>query len=54
MRHPASSYVQGINDLATPFIVVYLGEYFPNHTCDNVLDGEIMDQVNDEIMEEVS
>lgn len=54
MRHPASSYVQGINDLATPFIVVYLGEYFPNHTCDNVLDGEIVDQVNDEIMEEVS
>ena len=23
MRHPASSYVQGINDLATPFLVVF-------------------------------
>mmetsp|Transcript_13727 Transcript_13727/g.20913 ORF Transcript_13727/g.20913 Transcript_13727/m.20913 type:complete len:536 (+) Transcript_13727:43-1650(+) len=25
-RHPASSYVQGINDLATPFIVVFVRE----------------------------
>jgi len=28
MRHPASSYVQGINDLATPIIAVFLSEYF--------------------------
>lgn len=27
MRHPASGYVQGINDVATPFIVVFLSEY---------------------------
>jgi hypothetical protein len=27
MRHPASGYVQGINDLATPFFVVFLSEY---------------------------
>jgi len=26
-RHPASGYVQGINDLATPFFVVFLSEY---------------------------
>ena len=26
MRHPASSYVQGINDLAMPLIVTYLTE----------------------------
>jgi len=24
MRHPASGYVQGINDLVTPFFVVFL------------------------------
>lgn len=29
MRHPASGYVQGINDVATPFIVVFLSEYLP-------------------------
>ncbi|KAK7264371.1 hypothetical protein RJT34_31979 [Clitoria ternatea] len=27
IRHPASGYVQGINDLVTPFLVVYLSEY---------------------------
>ncbi|WCJ41280.1 Ypt/Rab-GAP domain of gyp1p superfamily protein [Euphorbia peplus] len=32
IRHPASGYVQGINDLATPFMVVFLSEY---------LEGEI-------------
>uniref|UniRef100_A0A2P2LYY6 Rab-GAP TBC domain-containing protein n=1 Tax=Rhizophora mucronata TaxID=61149 RepID=A0A2P2LYY6_RHIMU len=28
IRHPASGYVQGINDLATPFMVVFLSEHF--------------------------
>eukprot|EP00850_Spirogloea_muscicola_P010357 SM000060S19689 [mRNA] locus=s60:670757:673815:+ [translate_table: standard] len=28
IRHPASGYVQGINDLVTPFMVVFLSEYF--------------------------
>ncbi len=27
IRHPASGYVQGINDLATPFFQVFLGAY---------------------------
>ena len=27
MRHPASGYVQGINDLLTPFYFVFLGEH---------------------------
>lgn len=27
IRHPASGYVQGINDLITPFFVVFLTEY---------------------------
>lgn len=27
MRHPASGYVQGINDLLTPFFVVFLSEH---------------------------
>ncbi|KAI9297483.1 RabGAP/TBC [Neoconidiobolus thromboides FSU 785] len=29
-RHPASGYVQGINDLATPFIMVFIADYFKN------------------------
>lgn len=27
IRHPASGYVQGINDLVTPFFIVFLSEY---------------------------
>ncbi|KAG0477700.1 hypothetical protein HPP92_012419 [Vanilla planifolia] len=27
IRHPASGYVQGINDLVTPFLIVFLQEY---------------------------
>lgn len=27
IRHPASGYVQGINDLATPFFQVFLDAY---------------------------
>ena len=30
IRHPASGYVQGINDLVTPFFVVFLSEYLPS------------------------
>lgn len=30
LRHPASGYVQGINDICTPFIIVFLSEYIPN------------------------
>lgn len=30
MRHPASGYVQGINDLVTPFFVVFLQELIPS------------------------
>lgn len=29
-RHPASSYVQGINDLATPLVSVFLSEFYDN------------------------
>lgn len=36
IRHPASGYVQGINDLATPFYVVFLNAAIPTdvHKCD--------------------
>lgn len=30
IRHPASGYVQGINDLVTPFFVVFLQEHLPD------------------------
>lgn len=45
-RHPASSYVQGINDLATPLIAVFISE----HIDGNVLQGENLDNLTEEIM----
>jgi hypothetical protein len=32
IRHPASGYVQGINDLATPFFQVFLSAYIDSDT----------------------
>lgn len=54
MRHPASSYVQGINDLATPLIAVFISGYFPKLDVEEeVLSGEVMVDVTDAILEEV-
>ena len=33
VRHPASGYVQGINDLLTPFFAVFLTEYSDASKC---------------------
>ncbi|XP_056133453.1 TBC1 domain family member 22A [Lampris incognitus] len=35
IRHPASGYVQGINDLVTPFFVVYVFEYIEAEEVEN-------------------
>ena len=50
MRHPASSYVQGINDLATPLIAVFMSGYFEGKDC---LDGEVMGDVTDQMLDEI-
>ncbi|KAJ2719849.1 GTPase-activating protein [Coemansia sp. Benny D115] len=39
-RHPASGYVQGINDLATPFFHVFLNE-LPSKNIDQLTDEEM-------------
>jgi hypothetical protein len=38
MRHPASGYVQGLNDLVTPFFVIFLSQWKNNGDIDQVLD----------------
>jgi hypothetical protein len=51
LHHPASGYVQGINDLLTPFIAVFLSEYVEGghdqpHSCDlGVLQQDAFDAV---------
>lgn len=58
MRHPASSYVQGINDLATPLLAVFLADYYyddsgTNSSSVTVLDGHIMNHCSDERLQQV-
>jgi hypothetical protein len=50
MRHPASSYVQGINDVATPLIVVFLADYYGGQ---DVLDGSVMHHLSEERLDEL-
>ena len=38
MRHPASGYVQGINDLAAPLILVFLAEHVNELKMHNIYD----------------
>jgi len=38
IRHPASGYVQGINDLVTPFWQVFLGAYISNPDIESGMD----------------
>ncbi len=44
-RHPASGYVQGINDLVTPFLAVFLSPH---------MEGSVGDESETEFLEEVS
>ncbi|KAL7715289.1 TBC domain containing protein [Entamoeba marina] len=45
IRHPASGYVQGMNDLIVPFLVVYLSEYtyglYDQQLIDNLTEDEL-------------
>eukprot|EP00531_Pseudo-nitzschia_arenysensis_P000022 CAMPEP_0116148794 /NCGR_PEP_ID=MMETSP0329-20121206/18572_1 /TAXON_ID=697910 /ORGANISM="Pseudo-nitzschia arenysensis, Strain B593" /LENGTH=477 /DNA_ID=CAMNT_0003645001 /DNA_START=215 /DNA_END=1648 /DNA_ORIENTATION=+ len=50
MRHPASSYVQGINDLATPLFAVFLAD---DYEGEDVLDGKVMVVLEEDRLDEV-
>ncbi|GLT91596.1 hypothetical protein SLE2022_094760 [Rubroshorea leprosula] len=46
IRHPASGYVQGINDLVTPFLVVFLSEYLEGSVDSWSIDNLSTEQVS--------
>lgn len=48
MRHPASGYVQGMNDLVTPFFFVFLSEYAPAGTGMEMLRWTSLASLNNE------
>ena len=37
MRHPASGYVQGFNDLCVPFFIVFFLDFFNHITINELL-----------------
>lgn len=50
LRHPASGYVQGINDLATPFWQVFLSTYITDFNIERGMDpGQLPRQVLDAV-----
>lgn len=52
MRHPSSGYVQGINDIVTPFIIVFLSEHIPINYETVEIPAEFGD-VSEEILNQV-
>lgn len=52
MRHPASGYVQGFNDLVTPFIAIFLGQYITfDYIVLNVSEECVLDLGEDILLE---
>lgn len=51
VRHPASGYVQGINDLVTPFFIVFLHQVLPGGTDLDEVDVENVDTEKRDIVE---
>ncbi|KAH8671251.1 rab-GTPase-TBC domain-containing protein [Xylariales sp. PMI_506] len=50
IRHPASGYVQGINDLVTPFWQVFLGTYITDNNIESGMDpGQLPKPVLDAV-----
>ena len=50
VRHPASGYVQGINDLVTPFFQVFLGLYITDPSIESGMDpGQLPKPVLDAV-----
>ncbi|KAL3115814.1 hypothetical protein niasHT_007819 [Heterodera trifolii] len=51
IRHPASGYVQGINDLVTPFFIVFLSEFIPDEMDMGTFDLAHLSRAQVEIVE---
>lgn len=50
LRHPSTSYVQGMNDIVTPLFAVFLSEFYDGQ---NMLDGKDIENVSLSVLEKV-
>ena len=53
VRHPASGYVQGMNDILLPFFVVFVSQYLSGKTIEEICKMEEISCVSDESLKEV-
>ena len=50
IRHPASGYVQGINDLVTPFLMVFLQDFVEKDVTKNSF---VFEELDDEVRKNI-
>lgn len=53
VRHPASSYVQGMNDILQPFFFVFINQFYLNLTPNEIAQKSNIDDITDEQLKEV-
>jgi hypothetical protein len=53
VRHPASGYVQGMNDLLHPFFFVFLIPYCPDHSIDELINFIDLQFLSEEKLQEI-
>ncbi|KAH0785806.1 TBC domain containing protein [Histomonas meleagridis] len=53
IRHPASGYVQGMNDILAPFFLLFLTPYFPNDPLEDILQKDDIDFITGDDMKEI-
>lgn len=53
IRHPASSYVQGMNDILIPFFILFLSQYFEETELEDILKMENINELDDKCLKEI-
>ena len=53
VRHPASGYVQGMNDILQPFFFVFIQNFFPEMKPEQIAEKENIDEITDEKLNDV-
>ena len=53
VRHPASGYVQGMNDMLHPFFFAFISPYYKDKTISQLEKMENVDDLSDDILREV-
>lgn len=53
VRHPASSYVQGMNDILQPFFFIFIQQYYPDLSPNELINKSNIDEVTDEQLADI-